>query len=176
MPQFLFLLFAAIAVAGALAVVLLRSPIYNALALVVTLCALAALYVTLNAQFIAAIQIVVYAGAIMVLFLFVIMLLNARQESATDRHPQLKYFAFPIAAVLIFEAIAVIRGVTGPGPVSGTEADAVGNTASIGQALFSQYLLPFEITSALILMALVGAVALAKRDDRAAKSNEGSEA
>src|SRR5581483_813192 len=166
MLQVIFIVFALAAVAGAVSVVLQRRPLYSVLSLVVTLISLAAVYVTLQAQFIAAIQVIVYAGAIMVLFVFVIMLLNIKEEMAPDRHRLLRYLAIPVEIVLIGEIVAVIRGLSSNSSLRtiDTTAVAVGDTNSIGMAMFKAYMLPFEITSILILMALVGAVVLARRE------------
>jgi NADH-quinone oxidoreductase subunit J len=164
----LFIIFAAIAIASALNILLQRSPLYSALSLIGTLIALSALYVTLHAQFIAAVQIVVYAGAIMVLFVFVIMLLNVQKDQPqVEKQKGLRYLAIPFAGLMIAEMFYVLRPIrlsTLPA-VPTTNADqAVGTTWSIGTALFTNYLLPFEVTSVLILMAVVGAMVLARRE------------
>ena len=177
----LFVLFAALAVVSALSVVLQRNPIYSAVGLIGTLCSLAGLFLTLSAQFIAAIQIVVYAGAIMVLFVFVIMLLNIRsEESRLDRQKFLKYLAAPLFLALLAEVYYVIRTVgdrPAPLPATGTAAPEaiLGTVESIGSAMFTSYLLPFEATSVLILMAIVGAMHLARRE-RSAVIDESVEA
>ncbi len=168
MEKTLFIIFAAIAVASALNILLQRNPLYSALSLIVTLASLSALYVTLHAQFLAAIQIVVYAGAIMVLFVFVIMLLNEpKDQPQIEKQKWLRYLAIPFAGLLIAETFYVIRSIkplTLPSiPAQGAE-HAVGTVSSIGKALFTNYLLPFEVTSVLILMAVVGAMVLARRE------------
>lgn len=168
MEKVLFIVFAVIAVLSALNIPLQRSPLYGALSLIATLASLSALYVTLHAQFLAAIQIVVYAGAIMVLFVFVIMLLNEpKDQPQIEKQKWLRYLAIPFAGLLIAEMFYVIRSVkplTLPAmPVEGTDS-AVGTVSSIGKALFTDYLLPFEVTSVLILMAVVGAMVLARRE------------
>jgi NADH-quinone oxidoreductase subunit J len=164
----LFIIFAAVAVASALNILIQRNPLYSALSLIVTLAALSAIYLTLRAQFIAAIQIVVYAGAIMVLFIFVIMLLNEpKTQPHIEKHKWLSYLAIPFAGLLIAEAFYVLQQVprrTLPPVPEGQEDQAVGTTLNIGTALFTDYLLPFEVTSLLILMAVVGAMVLAKRE------------
>jgi len=162
------MIFAAIAIASALNILLQRSPLYSALSLIGTLLALSALYVTLHAQFIAAVQIVVYAGAIMVLFVFVIMLLNVQKDQPqVEKQKGLRYLAIPFAGLMIAEMFYVLRPIrlsTLPA-VPTTNADqAVGTTWNIGTALFTNYLLPFEVTSVLILMAVVGAMVLARRE------------
>ena len=162
----LFVLFGAMAVGCALAMVAQRNPLYSAISLIGVFVSLACLYMTLQAPFIAAVQVIVYAGAIMVLVVFVIMLLNVEEEV---RRPVRLHFLIPLgvflAAVLIAEAAFILKL---PGPASRMDALAqrpsdVGLTASIGTGLFTEYLLPFEVTSILILMALVGAITLARR-------------
>src|SRR5882724_1627122 len=163
-----FIVFAIAAIAGAVSVVVQRQPLYSVLSLVVTLISLAAVYVTLQAQFIAAVQVIVYAGAIMVLFVFVVMLLNVKEEVEPDRHRLLRWIAVPVAIVLIGEVVAVVSVLNGGKfeEVIKTDEVNLGNTTSIGAGLFSTYLLPFEVTSILILMALVGAVVLARRENK----------
>ena len=164
-PQVVFFyLFAALAVGSALEVVMQRNPLYSAIALIFTFVALAANYILLKAQFIAAIQIIVYAGAIIVLFVFVIMLLNVRsEESRLDRITTLRWIVTPSILVVLGSLMYVIR--TSPletVPVSAQSA-AVGTVETIGRDLFTEYLLPFEATSVLIMMAIVGAMVIAQR-------------
>ena len=168
--EILFFLFATIAVVAALNVILQRNPIYCAIGLIVTLCSLAGLFLTLSAQFIAAIQIIVYAGAIMVLFVFTIMLLNVRSEEAkVDRQKFLRWLAVPLFLALLGEVYYVVRTVNNPPPqipATGTAppVEILGTVESIGREMFTSYLLPFEATSVLILMAIVGAMLLARRE------------
>jgi len=166
MEKALFIVFAVVAVAAALNILFQRNPLYSALSLVGTLMALSAIYITLRAQFIAAIQIIVYAGAIMVLFVFVIMLLNAPKEGPhIDKQKGLRYLAIPFAGLLLAEAFYVIRSVDlAEMPATDSSSRAVGTTWSVGTSLFTDYLLPFEVTSVLILMAVVGAMVLARRE------------
>ena len=158
----LFILFGGLAVGCAVALVAQRNPLYSAVSLVGVFISLACLYVMLAAPFIAAVQVIVYAGAIMVLVVFVIMLLNVEEEV---RRPVRLFHLVPIAvglaAVLIGETafILTLRGASG---APQTPNPQVGLTSSIGTGLFTEYLLPFEITSVLILMALVGAMTLAR--------------
>ena len=168
--EILFFLFATIAVVAAMNVILQRNPIYCAIGLIVTLCSLAGLFLTLSAQFIAAIQIIVYAGAIMVLFVFTIMLLNVRSEEAkVDRQKFLRWLAVPLFLALLGEVYYVVRTVNNPPPqIPATGAappvEILGTVESIGREMFTSYLLPFEATSVLILMAIVGAMLLARRE------------
>jgi len=168
MLALLFLLFAGMAIGCALAVVAQRNPLYSAISLIGVFISLACLYVTLAAPFIAAVQVIVYAGAIMVLVVFVIMLLNVEEEA--HQRQRLKFLlpvAIGLAGILIAEVAFILVTVQGTPATSGglTHLDEtnVGLTQSIGSALFTQYLLPFEITSILLLMAIVGAMTLARR-------------
>jgi NADH-quinone oxidoreductase subunit J len=166
MEKALFIAFAVLAVASALNILIQRNPLYSALSLIGTLAALSALYVTLRAQFIAAMQIVVYAGAIMVLFIFVIMLLNTpKDQPQIDKQKGLRYLAIPFAGLLLAEAFYIVWRIPVQmmPPVDNLNRDA-GTTLSIGTKLFTDYLLPFEVTSVLILMAVVGAMVLARRE------------
>ena len=158
----IFFLLAGLAVAGALNLILQRHPIHSALSLVVVMMALAGLYLLQGAEFIAAVQIIVYAGAIMVLFVFVIMLLNLPQdEDGADRLRWLKFIGIPLGFFFLFLVGATLWNVEGRGAV---QAQFVGSPQAVGRSLFTDYLLPFEATSLLILIALVGAVVFAKKD------------
>jgi NADH-quinone oxidoreductase subunit J len=162
-----FVLLAGLAIGAALAVVTQRNPLYSAISLVFVFVALAGLYLTLAAPFIAAIQVIVYAGAIMVLVVFVIMLLNVEEPILRTRR-RLRFLmpaAVALAALLFAEAAFIIYHVH-DAPFAGRGGGAPSNTGlseSIGAGLFTTYLLPFEITSLLILMAIVGAMTLARR-------------
>jgi NADH-quinone oxidoreductase subunit J len=164
----LFIILALVALLSALNIVFQRNPLYSALSLIGTMLSLSALYLTVRAQFIAAIQIVVYAGAIMVLFVFVIMLLNApKEQPQIEKQKGLRYLAIPFAGLLIAETFYVLWRIqprTLPAVPTGNAEQAVGTTWSIGTKLFTDYLLPFEVTSVLILMAIVGAMVLARRE------------
>lgn len=162
MERAFFILLAAVALIGALNLLLRRNPLHSALSLLVTMGALTGLYVMLEAYFIAVIQVLIYAGAILVLFLFVIMLLNIRtEEMRLDRRPYLKWLAIPLAALLIGQIFYILRLFQAhPAPVGGE----TGLTESVGRKLFTTYLLPFEATSILILVAIIGAMVLAKKD------------
>ena len=164
MLALLFILFAGLAIGCGLAVVAQRNPLYSAISLIGVFISLACLYVMLAAPFIAAVQVIVYAGAIMVLVVFVIMLLNVEQEER--RRARLKFLvpaAVALSAILIAEVAFILVSVQ-EFRVNPTNAAAdVGVTHSIGSQLFTRYLLPFEITSILLLMAIVGAMTLARR-------------
>ena len=164
MTDGLFYVFGTVALASALSVVAQRKVFYSAMSLIVCLASLAGIYLLLDAQFIAAVQVIVYAGAIMVLFLFVIMLLDPFSAAVlADKRRSLRVLAVVLGAssllvlvplVLAYDASRVPRAVAG---------SAAEGTQAIGRAIFTDYLLPFEATSALILVAIIGAVVLAKR-------------
>lgn len=164
MVGLLFLTFAAIAVLCGINLVLQTHPISSALSLIGVMGSLAVLYLLLGGEFIAAVQLIVYAGAVMVLFIFVIMLLNAGAEKRPSRKVLATWISLPLlftfialAAVLIGSQMPKTEGVTFGGFTGGT---ALG----VGRALFTTYLLPFEITSILILIAILGAVVLARKE------------
>ena len=161
--------FAILAIVSALFCITRRSPVASALWLVVTLFSLAALFVLLDAQFIAVLQVLVYAGAIMVLFLFVIMLLNLGRTAPSDMKGPLGLVVGVLGAgFLLVELMTLRQSTLSPGVAA--EPGAVARVAAeqglvpvIARPLFSTYLVPFEITSVLLLAAIVGAVVLAKR-------------
>jgi len=171
----LFILFGAMAIGCGLAVVAQRNPLYSAISLIGVFISLACLYVMLAAPFIAAVQVIVYAGAIMVLVVFVIMLLNIQEEE--HRRQRLKFLvpvAVALAGVLIAEVAFILVSVQESHVVPTTSTSDVGVTQSIGTALFTRYLLPFEITSILLLMAIVGAMTLARRGGLLPQRDQGT--
>jgi NADH-quinone oxidoreductase subunit J len=158
----LFYLFAGLSIASALVMVGQRNPLYSAFALIVTICSLSAIFALLGSPFIAALQIVVYAGAIMVLFLFVLMLLRVGREETEPGGQQrvLKVVAIGLGALLLVQLGAVVAGVNLP---VATAYDA--SSRSMARLLFTpQYVYVFEATSVLIVGALVGAVVLARKE------------
>ena len=160
-----FFLTAALAVVSAVSMITRRNPMISVLYLIVNFFCIALLYLILRAQFIAVIQILVYAGAIMVLFLFAIMLLNLRNETARATNRGLKKFvAIGLASAAFFEIILAFQIPHGIG-TSGSLPQAVnlGTVEAIGRVLFTRYLVPFEITSVLLLAAIVGVIVLAKK-------------
>jgi NADH-quinone oxidoreductase subunit J len=164
-PIFMFIVCAALAVAGALTLIWAREPIHSALALVLVMIALAVLYLLLGAPFISAVQIIVYAGAVMVLFVFVIMLLNAGIEERTN------FSKLAIPGVLLGLGLLVeiaywlARSGVGRALANGANAPSTEvSTRDLSEMLFRQYLFPFEATSILILIAVLGAFVLARRD------------
>jgi NADH-quinone oxidoreductase subunit J len=160
----LFILFAGLAIGSAIAMVSQSNPLYSAISLIGVFISLASIYVTLAAPFIAAVQVIVYAGAIMVLVIFVIMLLNV--EHSEPRRRRLKFLvplALGMAAILLAETAFILYSVQTTATQLPSNVSNVGLTGSIGEGLFTTYLLPFEVTSILLLMAIVGAMSLARR-------------
>ena len=169
-----FYIFAGLAIASSLLVIAQRNPIYSVLLLIASFGALSGLYVLLDAPFVAVIQIIVYAGAIMVLFLFVVMLLNApHEETEHDArvHPLMRpgpmRFGAALALAFAVELIWALTTIGAPGRAAGVFAVAPMTTVrELGQLLFTTYAFPFEVTSVLILVAMVGAVLMARREER----------
>jgi NADH-quinone oxidoreductase subunit J len=165
-PVFMFFACAALAVLGAVLLIVVREPIHSALALILVMAALAVLYLLLGAEFIAAVQLMVYAGAIMVLFVFVIMLLNAGVEERTNKSLMAKYLGLPLAGFLVLDlAWWIAKSTAGKAELTASAVPAqASSTIELSRMLFKQYLFPFEATSILILIAMLGAVVLARRD------------
>lgn len=166
----LFYVFASIAVAGALLVVLQKNPVYSVLAIIGSFFGLAGLYVLLEAPFVAVVQIIIYAGAIMVLFLFVVMLLNAAREDAAEwdrSHPLYRPAAVRIGAVLALgmalELGWALARTAGLRLGVGEARSAASSVAEVGRVLFTDYMFAFEVTSILIIASMVGAVVLARK-------------
>ncbi len=162
MDKTLFLIFAAVAIAGAVNLIRERHPIYSALSLIAVMGALAVLYLLLGAEFIAAVQVIVYAGAIMVLFVFTIMLLNVEEEAPTGRSRLARYLGVPLMLLLLAQLVAVLHREF-PASMAAGFGSFLGQTADIGRLIFRSFVLPFEVTSVLILVAIMGAVVLARR-------------
>ena len=160
METVLFILFGAIAVCGAIMVVTRKHPMASALYLILTLFAVAALFVLRQAHFLAAVQVIVYAGAVVVLFVFVIMLINVPEDRLpVERATTTRVLGVIAAGFFVLESAVLARRYWMPkGP-----AAEVGTVEAVGRALFTDYLLAFEITSVLLLAAVIGAIALAKR-------------
>jgi NADH-quinone oxidoreductase subunit J len=159
----LFLIFAGFALAGAINLLLQTHPINSALSLIVVMSSLAVLYLLLGAEFLAIAQIIVYAGAIMVLFTFVVMLLNVSTEEKTHGSKVAKTIGFPAAAVILgVVATVLLQAQKALGRIS--LSDSITTTQDLSRVLFRDMLLPFELTSVLILVAILGAVALARKE------------
>jgi NADH-quinone oxidoreductase subunit J len=162
----LFAMLAGIAIGCALGVVFHRNPVHCALLLVGVLISVAGIFILLHAQFVAALQVIVYAGAIMVLFLFVVMLLNVKGETPLLTPGAAKGFGFLFALIVFVELIwtAVQPAADGQGmPEMAPLPAGFGSPAALGRVLYTVWLYPFEITSILLLVAVIGAVVLAKR-------------
>ncbi len=165
----LFLGLALIAVVTAIAMIASRSAVYSALFLVLNFLTVATLYLLLNAAFIAVVQITVYAGAIMVLFLFVIMLLGTERENIGGRIRWQMPLAIILGLTLAGElAFVLLRNDIVQGPLADLTAE-FGSPAAIGRVLFSEYLVPFEVTSILLLVAMVGAIVITRKQRREGK-------
>jgi NADH-quinone oxidoreductase subunit J len=164
MDAILFMIFAAIAVICGINLVVQTHPISSALSLVGVMGALAALYLLLGGEFIAAAQLVVYAGAIMVLFVFVIMLLNAGAEKRPEIKPWGKYLGVPLLLIFLGIMAYQVERLMPPSSPVVFGAFQGGTAAEIGRSLFTVYLLPFEVTSVLILIAIIGAIVLARKE------------
>lgn len=173
MTAVVFYVFAILAVLGGFGVISLRSSVHSAVSLTLTLVCLAVLYLTLGAEFVGVVQIIVYAGAIMVLFLFVVTLLAPGREESDDRLPGQRFISVILAAALLVEVIVLITSNALPvakalptlaaAPCTG-KGLCLGNVQAIGQVIFtSQYLWPFEVTTVVLLVAVVGAIVLTKR-------------
>lgn len=165
-PLIVFFACAFLAVAGAVMLILAREPIHSALSLILVMVSLAILYLLLGAEFISAVQIIVYAGAVMVLFVFVIMLLNAGKEERTDFSKLAKYAGLPLGFFLLIEIVRWLYG-AGSGSAAATGAGAIAeavSTRGLSAELFRQYLFNFEATSILILIAILGALVLARKN------------
>ena len=165
MEELFFFYFALVIAASSLLVIALRNPIYSALSLLIMFFHVAGLYVTLHAEFLAAVQVIVYAGAILVLYLFVVMLLNLKHDERYHRQWPL---AGAVGSILVLEA-AVLTAVKGGTPATKpaepeTAVEGLGNTEALGDVLYSTYLFPFEVASLILLVAMIGAIILAKKD------------
>ena len=161
MPLVAFVIIALITVGSALGLILKRNPIHAALFLVINLASVAALYLMLGAEFLAAAQVIVYAGAIMVLFVFAIMvLIPGKEETGPDPRRPWRLLALPAGGVLLVMVLVILIGTRGPTPVG---SPAPGGVEAIGRLLFGDYLFPFELTSVLLLAAMVGVLLLARR-------------
>ncbi|HEY1938371.1 MAG TPA: NADH-quinone oxidoreductase subunit J [Candidatus Angelobacter sp.] len=163
--QVLFIVFGLICVAGAINLLVQRHPISSALSLVVVMASLALIYLLLGAEFVAAIQLIVYAGAIMVLFVFVIMLLNAGAEERSRGSRVALFLGVP--GVIVLAGTVAWLLITGSGHLGSVTIGAsdFGETHAIARLLFRDFLLPFEVTSVLILIAIMGAVVLGKKEN-----------
>jgi NADH-quinone oxidoreductase subunit J len=161
---------AAVAVAGAAGVIAYRNPVHAAMSLLMTFLAVAGLFVLQRAELIAAVQVLVYAGGVMVLFLFVIMLVNVRTLPAQEKYvrrlvPVAILVSAVLAALVCVGVWAAFRGPAGdPAPLISVEGKAIGNTEAVGWSLYRDYLLPFEVVSVVLLVAMIGAIVMGRKE------------
>ncbi len=165
MEQIFFLIFAILAIASAIAVISLRNPVHSAIFLMVCFIQVAAIFVLLRSPFLAVVQIFVYVGAVMVLFLFVVMMLDIK-KAVIERfvYGRGKFWAISAAVVLIYEINKVLRRSSLYSQVMSSERHLDGSVAEIGTVLFTDYILPFEVISIVLLVALVGAIVLGRKE------------
>jgi NADH-quinone oxidoreductase subunit J len=161
--EIIFYILSALSIFSALVVVFSKNPIYSVLSLIVCFFSIAGHYVMLNAQFLAIVHIIVYAGAIMVLLLFTVMLLNLNKESEPHKSNLIKVAAIVTGGLLMLTLLASLRTSQLPVYVSPTDL-GLGTVQTVGKSLFTDYLLPFEISSILFISAMIGAVVLAKKE------------
>jgi NADH-quinone oxidoreductase subunit J len=163
MAEPFFYLFAGLAIASAISMVYHKNPLYSAISLIGVFISLSCIYLTLAAPFIAAVQILIYAGAIMVLVVFVIMLLNLDDKNQVNRLGYLYAVGGGLGLILLVQTFFIFY-VVSKTPVQAVKADeTVGNTLNIGSAMYTEYLLPVEIVGVLLMMAIIGGVILARR-------------
>lgn len=164
MIQYVFIGLTVLAFVSALLVIFARNPIYSVLSLIVTFFSLSGHYLLLNAQFLAVVNIIVYAGAIMVLFLFVIMFLNLRRANEPQKSNLIKFAAVISGGLLLTIMVAALKQVSEESRTGANFNYKTGLVENLGQVLFRDFLLPFELASVLFLVAMVGAVMLGQRD------------
>lgn len=164
MEQILFFFIAIIAIISAANFVFAKNPMYAILSLIVTMFSIAGLYVLLNAQFLGIVQIIVYAGAIMVLFLYILMMLNLNKTDESKKNNVMKFAGVFAGGILLIGMLGAYRGMAEAKLASPSVDHSVGLTKNLGRLLFSEYVLPFELASILILAGIVGAVLIGKKD------------
>ena len=156
---------AVVCVGSVMGMIISKNQAYNALFLILAFACTGGLFALLEAPFIAAVQIIIYAGAIMILFIFVIMMINVRKEFPPEKKKLTMYLAVAIAVILVVELLISLKKAFSAINTAGTET--LGSPTELGRVLFTRYLYPFEITSILIIAALVGAIVLVKKRDQA---------
>jgi NADH-quinone oxidoreductase subunit J len=165
MTEILFLILSFLTLISALTVVFTKNPMYSVLSLIFCFFTIAGHYILLNAQFLAIVHIIVYAGAIMVLFLFVVMLLNLNAETEPHKSNKIRIAAVISAGLLLLTILAALK-TGGMGTFIRAENTGSGLVQNVGQRLFTDYLLPFEVSSILFLSAMIGAVVLARKEKK----------
>ncbi len=166
MSLYIFYFLSFVAVLSALMVVFSRNPVHSVLYLIITFFAIAGHYVLLNAEFLAVVHVIVYAGAIMVLFLYVIMLLNLNEAMEPHKSALLKASAIICAGLLMIVFVGALKGSALIAQPVSSGGDDIGSVKSLGSVMFTDFLLPFEISSVLLLVAMVGAVMLGKSEKK----------
>lgn len=162
MEQIIFFFVAFLALASAFYFVFAKNPLYAILSLIITFFSIAAMYILLNAQFLGIVQIIVYAGAIMVLFLYILMMLNLNKDDESKKNNLSKFIGVFAVGILLIGILGAFKGLNGK--TFGVGDASVGLTKNLGKLLFNEYVLPFELASILILAGIVGAVLIGKRD------------
>jgi len=163
MEQYIFYFVAVLALSSAVYMVFARNPLYSVLSLVVTFFSIAGMYVMLNAQFLGIIQIIVYTGAIMVLFLYVLMMLNLNSKDESRKKNYMKFIGIISSGILFIGFLGAYKVVQGSVKTPVLDSD-VGLIKNLGKLLFNEYVLPFELASVLILTAIISAVLIGKKD------------
>ncbi|WP_407483059.1 NADH-quinone oxidoreductase subunit J [Elizabethkingia meningoseptica] len=163
MEQYIFYFVALLALASAVYMVFSKNPLYSILSLVITFFSIAGMYILLNAQFLGIVQIIVYTGAIMVLFLYILMMLNLNAKDESSKKNYMKFIGIISAGILLTGLLGAYRGVKGSAKIAVSD-NGVGLTKNLGKLLFNEYVLPFELASVLILTAIISAVLIGKKD------------
>ena len=164
MDQILFFTVAFLAIASTVYFVFARNPLYAILSLIVTMFSIAGMYILLNAQFLGIVQIIVYTGAIMVLFLYILMMLNLNKEDESKKENLPKFIGIFSVCILFVGMLGAYKGLSGKTVAESNIDYSVGLTKNLGRLLFNEYVLPFELASILILAGIVGAVLIGKKD------------
>lgn len=164
MDQILFFIVAFLAIASAVYFVFAKNPMYAILSLIVTMFSIAGMYILLNAQFLGIVQIIVYTGAIMVLFLYILMMLNLNKEDESKKDNLPKFIGIFSVCILFVGMLGAYKGLSGNTVAESNIDHSVGLTKNLGRLLFNEYVLPFELASILILAGIVGAVLIGKKD------------
>ena len=163
MEQFLFFFIAFIVVASAVYFVIAKNPLYAILSLVISFIGIGFIYIILNSQFLFAVQVIVYTGAIMVLFLYVLMMLNLNAKDESKKHNVNMLLGVISACILFVGMIGAYKGIAQTNAIANIDS-SVGLTKNLGKLLFNEYVLPFELASILILAGIVGSVLIGKKD------------
>ncbi|RRQ46822.1 NADH-quinone oxidoreductase subunit J [Chryseobacterium sp. SC28] len=164
MDQILFFIVAFLAIASAVYFVFARNPLHAILSLIVTMFSIAGMYILLNAQFLGIVQIIVYTGAIMVLFLYILMMLNLNKEDESKKENLPKFIGIFSVCILFVGMLGAYKGLSGKTMAADNIDYSIGLTKNLGRLLFNEYVLPFELASILILAGIVGAVLIGKKD------------